>query len=82
MWIVTETNRYVKENISELQISTVSIWNKWTDICARAMETFLGIIINMGLIMPDVKDYWTGEWMTQNPLVTSHQGKGSVSTDI
>jgi hypothetical protein len=51
----------VKENISELQISTVSIWNKWTDICARAMETFLGIIINMGLIMPDVKDYWTGE---------------------
>jgi hypothetical protein len=30
------------------------------------MKAFLGIIISTGLIpFPDIKDYWSSEWMTQ-----------------
>jgi hypothetical protein len=63
--IVTETNRYVKEKISKLQPSPRSIWNKWTDVCVTEMKVFLVIIINLGLILHDIKDYWFSEWTTQ-----------------
>jgi hypothetical protein len=30
------------------------------------MKAFLGLIINMGLMpLPDIKDYWPSEWITQ-----------------
>jgi hypothetical protein len=30
------------------------------------MMEFLGLIINMGLMpLPDIKDYWSSEWITQ-----------------
>jgi hypothetical protein len=29
---VTETNRYVRHKISELQLSLRSIWNMWSDV--------------------------------------------------
>jgi hypothetical protein len=30
------------------------------------MKAFLGLIINMGLMpLPDIKNYWSSEWITQ-----------------
>jgi hypothetical protein len=30
------------------------------------IKAFLGLIINMGLMpLPDIKDYWSSEWITQ-----------------
>jgi hypothetical protein len=30
------------------------------------MKAFLGLIINIGLMpLPDIKDYWFSEWITQ-----------------
>jgi hypothetical protein len=34
------------------------------------MKAFLGLITNMGLMsLPDIKDYWTSEWITQIKFV-------------
>jgi hypothetical protein len=63
---VTETNRYAKDNIAELQRSSRSIWNRWSDVSVPEMNAVFGIIINMGLIpLLDIKDYWSRKWTTQ-----------------
>jgi hypothetical protein len=53
---VAETNKYERQNISELQLSPISIWSCWSDVSFPGMKAFLGLIINMG-VMPlnDVK---------------------------
>jgi hypothetical protein len=34
------------------------------------LKAFLGVIINMGLMpLPDIKDYWSHEWITQIKIV-------------
>jgi hypothetical protein len=64
--IVVETNRYARHKISELQRSLRSIWSRWSDVSVPEMKAFLGLIINMGLMpLPDTKDYWFNEWITQ-----------------
>jgi hypothetical protein len=64
--IVVETNRYARHKISELQLSPRSIWSRWSDVLVPEMKVFLGLIINMGLMpLPDIKDYWSSEWITQ-----------------
>jgi hypothetical protein len=64
--IVIETNRYAKERISNLQLSSRSIWSKWHEVTTIEIKAFLGIVINMGMIpLPDMKDYWSNEWTTE-----------------
>jgi hypothetical protein len=64
--IIVETNGYERHKISELQLSPKSIWSRWSDVPVPEMKAFLGLIINMGLILlPDIKDYWSTEWITQ-----------------
>jgi hypothetical protein len=64
--IVIETNRYVRHKISELQLGPRSIWNSWSDVSVLEMKAFIGLIINMGIVLlPDLKDYWSSEWTTQ-----------------
>jgi hypothetical protein len=63
---VAETNRYARHKISEFQLSPRSIWSRWSDVSVPEMKAFLGLIINMGLMpIPDIKDYWFSEWITQ-----------------
>lgn len=63
--ILTETNRYANEKIKRV-LSPKSTWHKWTDVTLTEMKAFLGMIINMGLVnLPDLKDYWSSEWVTQ-----------------
>jgi hypothetical protein len=63
--IVAETNRYARHKISELHRSQRSIWSRWSDVSVPEIREFLGLIINMGLMpLPDVKDYWSSEWIT------------------
>jgi hypothetical protein len=47
---VIETNRYVRHKIVELQISPWSIWSRWSDVSVPVVKSFLGLIINIGLI--------------------------------
>jgi hypothetical protein len=64
--IVVETNRYARQKILELQLTPRSIWSSWSDVSVPEMKAFLGLIINMGLVsLPDIKDYWSSEWITQ-----------------
>jgi hypothetical protein len=64
--IVTETNRYARHKIAELQLSLWSIWSRWSDVSVPEMKLFLGLIINTGLTpLPDIKDYWYSERKTQ-----------------
>jgi hypothetical protein len=64
--IVVETNRYARHKISELQLSLRSIWYRWSNVSVPEMKAFLGLIINKGLMpSPDIKDYWSSEWITQ-----------------
>jgi hypothetical protein len=64
--IVVETNRNARHKISELLLSPRSIWSRWSDMSVPEMKAFLGLIINMGLmILRDIKDYWSSEWITQ-----------------
>jgi hypothetical protein len=54
--IVVETSRYVRHKISELQLSSRSIWGRWSDVSVPEIKAFLGLIINMGLMpLPDIK---------------------------
>jgi hypothetical protein len=63
---VIETNRYARNKILELQLSSRSIWSMWFDVSVPEMKAFLCLIINMGLMpLPDIKDYWSSEWITQ-----------------
>jgi hypothetical protein len=63
---VIEINRYARHKISELQLSPRSIWSRWSDVSVPKMKAFLGLIINMGLMpLPDIKDYWSSEWITE-----------------
>jgi hypothetical protein len=63
--IVREIKRYARHKISELQLSPRSIWSTWSDVSVPEMKAFLGLIINMGLTpFPDIKDYWSSEWIT------------------
>jgi hypothetical protein len=62
---VVETSRYARHKISELQLSPRYIWSRWSDVSVPEMMAFLGLI-NMGLMsLPDIKDYWSSEWITQ-----------------
>jgi hypothetical protein len=64
--IVVETNRYARRKISELHLSPRSIWSRWSDVPVHEMKVFLGLIINMGIVLlPDLKDYCSSEWTTQ-----------------
>jgi hypothetical protein len=74
--IVTETNRYVRDKIMELQLSPKSIWSWWSDVSLPEMKTFLGLIIHMGLIpLPNIKVYWSTEWTTQMKFFTDIMSK-------
>lgn len=56
--IVEETNAYAAKIISERVIRPFSLWNDWKDITEAEMNKFLGVIINMGLvILPDLQSY-------------------------
>jgi hypothetical protein len=64
--IVVETKTYARHKISELQLSPRSIWSRWSDVTVPEMKVFLRLIINMGLMpLPDIKDYWSSERITQ-----------------
>jgi hypothetical protein len=64
--IVVETNRYMRERVSNLQLTPRSIWSKWHDVTGIEIRAFLDIIINMGMIpLPDMKDYWSNERTTE-----------------
>jgi hypothetical protein len=66
---VVETNRYARQKISEHHLSPRSIWSR-SDLSVPEMKAFLGLIINMGLMsLPDIKDYWSSEWITQIKFV-------------
>jgi hypothetical protein len=68
--IVVERNRYERQKILELQLSLRSIWSRWPDVSVTEMKAFLGLIINMGLMpLPDIKDYWSSECITQIKFV-------------
>jgi hypothetical protein len=64
--IVVETNRFARHKISQLQLSPRSIWSRWSDVSVPEMKALLGLIINMGQMpLPDIKYYWSSEWMRQ-----------------
>jgi hypothetical protein len=61
-----ETNRYARHKISKLQLGPRSIWNSWSDVSVPEMKAFIGLIINMGIVLLlNLKDYWSSEWTTQ-----------------
>jgi hypothetical protein len=79
--IVVETNRYARRKISEFQLSPRSNWSSWSDVSVPEMKAFLGLIINIGLMsLPDIKYYWSSEWITQIQFFGDVQR--SLSTDI
>jgi hypothetical protein len=66
VWNNTDTNRYARHKILELQLSSNSIWSMWSDVSVPEVKTFLGVIINMGLIpLSSIKDYWSSERKAQ-----------------
>lgn len=68
---VTKTKRYARDKIAKLQLRLGSIWNKWSEVCITKIKASLGLIINTGIILlPDIEDYQSCKWTTQNVLVT------------
>jgi hypothetical protein len=63
---VIKTDRYARDKILEFELSPTSIWSSWSDVSVPEMKALLGLIINMSLMpLPDIKDYWSSEWITQ-----------------
>lgn len=57
--LVTETNRYASQLIST-PLKTKSRLNRWVDVTAKEMKTFLGICMWMGLTtFPSIASYWS-----------------------
>jgi hypothetical protein len=55
---VIETNRYARYKILELQLSPRYIWSMWSDVLVPEVKAFLGLIVNMGIILlPNIIDY-------------------------
>jgi hypothetical protein len=53
--IVIGTNKYARDKISETQLSPWSIFSTSSDVSVLEVKSFLGLIINMGLIpLPDI----------------------------
>jgi hypothetical protein len=43
---------------------------RWSDVSVPDMKAFLCLIINMGqMALPDIKDYWSSEWIAQIKFV-------------
>jgi hypothetical protein len=78
--VVIETKRYAWDKIKELQLTSRSIWSRWSDVSVPKMKAYLGLIINIPL--PDIKDYWSSEWTTQIKCFTDVMSKRSLFTDI
>lgn len=58
--IVSETNAYAAKIISEKTLSKYSIWQNWKDVTESEMRAFIGVIINMGLVVsPTLESYWS-----------------------
>jgi hypothetical protein len=67
--ITAETNAYAKEKIASKTVSRFSIWHEWYDVVEEEMLAFLGLIINVGVIhLPDVKDYWSQQFVCRVPF--------------
>jgi hypothetical protein len=47
---VIETKRYARHKIAKLQLSSWTIWSRWSDVSVPEVKSFLGLIINMVLI--------------------------------
>lgn len=67
--IVEQTNRYAKEKIKEKNLSKRSIWNNWVDVTVEEMLAFIGVILNMGIIITrNLKDYWSQQHNSRIPF--------------
>ncbi|XP_074659317.1 uncharacterized protein LOC141912046 [Tubulanus polymorphus] len=67
--IVDEINRYADEKIGACELPPRSRLQDWIPVTVREFHTFLGIIINMGIIrLPSVSMYWTYRWTESVPF--------------
>ncbi|XP_053977063.1 piggyBac transposable element-derived protein 4-like [Hylaeus volcanicus] len=67
--IIEQTNRYANEKIKEKNLSKRSIWNNWVDVTVEEMSAFIGVILNMGIIITrNLKDYWSQQHNSRIPF--------------
>ena len=70
--IVTETNRYADQTLSNRQLSPKSRFRQWTAVTVPEMWAFLGLIIGMGLIViENLEEYWSIDELYKLPFFGS-----------
>jgi hypothetical protein len=59
--ILDETNRFSKEKIMQhMPLQERSIWANWMDVTIEELKAFLGVILNMDMIVKyDLKNYFS-----------------------
>jgi len=57
--MVVQTNLNARQSLGRTQQSSESRLNRWTDTNKEEMESFIGLLLWMGLVkMPSIKSYW------------------------
>ncbi|MEL7307546.1 MAG: transposase [Pseudomonadota bacterium] len=69
--LVRETNNYAHKVIDASRpLRRNSAMNRWKDVTLAEMDTFLGIILHMGLVgMPSYRHYWKNDPQFKNEFV-------------
>ncbi|CAN2387481.1 Lin-9 DREAM MuvB core complex component [Pristimantis euphronides] len=57
--MVAQTNLHAQQFLAQNPTSVYSHPHWWTPVNTTEMETFWGLLLNMGLLKPSVGDYWS-----------------------
>lgn len=67
--IVDEINRYADAKISNGELKPSSRLQHWRPTDSDEFKTFLGVLINMGIVrLPTVQMYWSTKWTSNVPF--------------
>ncbi|TBU20600.1 transposase IS4 [Hamiltosporidium tvaerminnensis] len=67
--IVTETNRYARNKITQKRLSKRSTWHSWVDVTVEEFRAFLGVVLNAGTItLANIQEYWTKNFNAKKPF--------------
>ncbi|TBU06827.1 transposase IS4 [Hamiltosporidium magnivora] len=67
--IVTETNRYARNKITQKRLSIRSTWHSWVDVTVEEFQAFLGVVLNVGTItLANIQEYWTQNFNAKIPF--------------
>ena len=60
IYLVNQTNAYPHHRLSTTPPSRRSLFRNWIDITISQIKTFVGLVLNMGLVQfPEIKEYWS-----------------------